>query len=542
MDGMGNLVSKSLIAAEFTGGSSRYRLLDTTRGYAHEKLAESGEATEASRRHALYYLELLDRAAHPDATGHAGVGGAREHIGNVRAGLDWCFAQGGDEEVGIALAAAAVPLLVEMSLLSECCGWAKRALAALTDATRGTRSEINLQAALGHSLMFTEGNSERVRLCLARGAELARALDEPLMELRLLGSLHLFHERTGNYHGAVEFAERSDVVARAIGHPAALAASASFLGLSQHLVGNHADARALLEESLTQHAISQQSKTIHFGFDYRNRSRITLARHLWLVGEGDKAAALAEQTIADAARLRHPVTLCIALIWGITVFLWNGDTANSEAKISSFLDHARKHSLNPYNAVGLGYTGELCVQRGEGEAGVAFLEAALATLHAACYELVSTTFTISLAQGLAGSGRTADALAKIDETITLIERNGDLLYLPEALRTKGAILAGHGLDDSGAAETCYRQALDMARRQSALAWELRTATSFARLRRDQGRPGEAVDILAPVHARFCEGFGTADLIAAASLLAELEAVGASGSSAVATPSLLEGMG
>ena len=521
VDGIGNLISKSLIAAEFTGGSSRYRLLDTTRRYTHEKLVECGEAAAAARRHASYYHALLRRIADPETATPEGVGGAQEHIGNVRAALAWCFADGGDENLGVALASAAVPLLVELSLLSECCGWAERALSTLTDATRGTTHEINLQAALGHSLMFTEGNSERVRECLTRGTDLARSLDEPLMELRLLGSLHLFNERTGNYHGAVEFARRSDIVARAIGHPAALAAAGSFVGLSQHLVGNHAEARALLEESLAQNSLSQQSKAIHFGFDYRNRSRITLARHLWLVGEADKAAALAEQTIADAARMRHPVTLCIALIWGITVFLWNGDTDNSENKISSFLDHARKHSLNPYNAVGLGYAGELCVQRGEGEAGVAYLESALATLHAARYELVTTTFMMALAQGMAASGHEAEALAKIEETIALIEANGDLLYLPEAIRIKGAILVGDGVDDGGSAEACYIRALDLARQQSALAWALRTATSFARLRRAQGRSEEAVQILAPVLARFSEGFGTADLLAAKSLIEEM---------------------
>jgi predicted ATPase len=81
----------------------------------------------------------------------------------------------------------------------------------------------------------------------------------------------------------------------------------------------------------------------------------------------------------------------------------------------------------------------------------------------------------------------------------------------------------HG-DEPGAAalaEGHFARAIALARAQSALAWELRAATSFARLRRDQGRVDEARELLMPVYARFTEGFGTADLRAAKGLLEQL---------------------
>jgi predicted ATPase/DNA-binding winged helix-turn-helix (wHTH) protein len=516
LDCIGNLISKSLVAADLSGSRPRYRLLDTTRAYVREKLSETGEARDVARRHALHFLAVLESgSASPDTPEES----ARDHLGNVRAALAWSFSEEGDPEVGTRLAAAAVPLLVELSLLAECCVWASRGIDALNEATRGTLREINLQGALGHSLMFTEGNSERVRDCFRRGVDLARRLDQPLMELRLLGGLHLYNERTGNYHGAVEFAERSDVVARGIGHPAALAAAGSFLGLSQHLVGNHQAARVLLHKALAP--VSPQTNSIHFGFDYRNRSRITLARHHWLVGEVDQATALAEQTIADAARLRHPVTLCIALIWGITVGLWAGDTEGSEQKIEEFASHARKHSLNPYSAVGTGYRGELCVLRGDGATGVALLTEALEMLHAARYELVTTTLMIALAQGLAMTERWGEALEVVDETLALVETNGDLLYMPEVLRTRAVILARNGRGNIPGAEEDFLRAIDLARRQSALSWELRTATSLASLWAAQGRVDDALALLSPVYARFTEGFSTRDLRTAEALLASL---------------------
>jgi tetratricopeptide (TPR) repeat protein len=341
------------------------------------------------------------------------------------------------------------------------------------------------------------------------------------MELRLLGSLHLFNERVGNYHGAVEFAERANEVAKALGHPAAVAAAGSFCGLSQHLLGNHSSARALLDAALAQCGGSPQVKEIHFGFDYRNRSRITLARHLWLTGEVDEAAALAERTIEDAAELGHPVTLCIALIWGITVFLWNGDVENSSDKIERFLAHARKHSLEPYNAVGVGYQGELCILRGEGAAGIRHLEAALGALHAARYELVTTTFMIALAQGYLMTGKATKALGTIEETLRLIEANGDLLYLPEAFRTKGSILASGSVGDAGGAEECFCSSLALAEGQSALSWQLRTAVSFAKLRAQQGRHEEARGLLGPVLAQMASQTASADIGAARELLVSL---------------------
>jgi predicted ATPase len=217
--------------------------------------------------------------------------------------------------------------------------------------------------------------------------------------------------------------------------------------------------------------------------------------------------------------LRHPVTFCIALIWGITVALWTGDEECSEKLIGTFVAHARKHSLNPYTAVGMGYEGELRVLQGDAETGVALLREALETLHSARYELVTTTLMISLSQGLAMMKRWDDALEVIDETMRLVEANGDLLYLPEVLRTKGLILAEEGAGDIVAAEEAFRMALECARRQAALSWELRAATSFARLRASQGRLEDAEALLAPVYGRFTEGFRTRDLRIAGAVLA-----------------------
>jgi predicted ATPase len=110
-------------------------------------------------------------------------------------------------------------------------------------------------------------------------------------------------------------------------------------------------------------------------------------------------------------------------------------------------------------------------------------------------------------------------LAQISEAQRLAEATEVKWVLAETLRLRGDLLAQTG--DRMAAEASYRQALALAQQQSAKLWELRAATSLVRLWREQGRRGEARDLLAPIYGWFTEGFDTADLQDAAKLLAEL---------------------
>jgi predicted ATPase/DNA-binding winged helix-turn-helix (wHTH) protein len=520
VDAVAVLVAKSLLSANAGDTMTRYRLLDTTRAYALTKLVDAGEADATAQRHAVYYRDFFEQveAGPPTSPQSGGLAANAEHLGNVRAALEWCFLQCGDLGLGTALAASAARLFVETSLLIECYRWTERALAALDDATRGTRREMALLAALGVSLMFTKGNSEQVHAAYTRGLELAEQLDDQLNQLRLLGRLHIFHERSGDFHSALAFAQRGEAVAKEIGDPVGIAAARSLLGLSYHLIGNQADARTHLEAALVQPPASQHINTIHFGFHHRNRARIALARTLWLLGSPDQAVRVARQTIDEAAAIGHPVTLCIALIWAVSVFHWIGDWVSAEESIERFIAHANRHSLAPYYAVGLGVKGELSVKRGDTDAGMDMLRCSLETLHADRYELLTTAFKSTLAEGLAITGRLDQALAMVDETISLVERNGDLFNMPELLRIKGEFLASIG--DSHQAEVCFLRSLELAGRQSALGWELRTATSLARMRAGQDR-GEARAALAVIYGRFNEGFETADLKATKQLLDDM---------------------
>jgi predicted ATPase len=517
------LVMKSLVAADTSQPATRYRLLDTTRAYALGKLLEGEDADQAALRHAIYFLELLDRTDtdRPLTSHRKAFSNFGEHLGNVRSALEWSFLERGDARVSIALAAASSRLFLELSLLSECSRWAERAITRLDETSRGTRLEMELQAALGLSSMFTRGNSEQAGTALKRGLVLAGELGDMHNELRLLGRLHIFHERIGDFRVALEYAKRGEALAQKIGDPVGVAEARSALGISRHLDGDGANARLHLEAALVELPASTRIDAFHWGFDYRNRARIALARALWLEGLSHQALMVSRETVEEAQAFNHPVTLCIALIWAVSVFLWNGDLDGAEQSIDRFIDQADRHSLAPYQAVGRGVKGELMVRRGEPETGVSQLRAALATLHVLRYELLTTAFMTAIAEGLAMMGRFDEAITAIDETIAVVERNGDLFTMPELLRIKGSILVSAQRFGPFEAEACFLTSLDLAARQSALAWELRTATSLALLRAGQGRRDEAREVLAPIYARFTEGFDNADLTAARNLLNDL---------------------
>ena len=109
----------------------------------------------------------------------------------------------------------------------------------------------------------------------------------------------------------------------------------------------------------------------------------------------------------------------------------------------------------------------------------------------------------------------------LTEALALVDTTDERWYAPELHRLKGVLLLQQHADHQAEAEACFYHALELARNQQAKSFELRTATSLARLWQQQGKRQEAHDLLAPVYGWFTEGFDTADLQEAKALLEEL---------------------
>jgi predicted ATPase len=243
-----------------------------------------------------------------------------------------------------------------------------------------------------------------------------------------------------------------------------------------------------------------------------------LARALWLGGYPDQAAQAARTYLEEAGATDHPIVLCIALVDTASVFVWNGDLGYAARIVDQLLTRADEHALEPYRAIGLGWKGEVEHRRGDLESGITLMRDGLEQLGVDRRQLLGLIFSTHLAEALAATGDFEPALTLIDDALTEAETRGASYRLPEMLRIKAEILSSMPQGNAGEVDDCLRRSLDLARRQSAVSWELRTSTSLARLHAKRGRGGQARAALASVYERFTEGFATADLRKARQLL------------------------
>ena len=521
-----SLVKKSLLAAEVDKGGTCYRLLDATRAYVSAKLKDGAGFRNVAESHAQYFLGFIGKVDYEvssvsRAQRYAALG---VHLGNVRAALEWSFAEPVVSEISTALAAAAAKLFLELSLLTECRRWTEIAIERNRGATRviSPDLELELQAALGLSLMFTKGNSEEVRAAFARGHELAEQLGDLKNQVRLLGRQHIFLARNGNFRGAREIASRMILIANQWGDPLAIAEAHYAVGVSRHMDGENVAARFDFERALIG-ATSDLDNKFRFDYDYRTPAKIGLARTFWLLGLQKQAIAYASEAINEAKLSDHPVSQCIALIWAISVFKWNGDYESVELHIEGLLEIADRYSLVPYQAAGRAIRGELLIKRGASHSGIAILREALEDLNASRYKYLDTEFGLSLAEGQFSLGLLEQALDTIDSVIRSTEVNGELVLLPELLRYKAMILSSTHSPDVQACEQYFVRSISLAQEQSALPWELRTSVSFARFLLDQGRAARAQAVLLQVRSRLTQEFISEDVWAADRLLAECAA-------------------
>jgi predicted ATPase/DNA-binding winged helix-turn-helix (wHTH) protein len=520
IDAVLSLVAKSLISATVINQSTSYRLLDTTRAYAAAKLAERGEADRIARRHAIFYSNFLEHDEIIQSLfGEHDLSGYAPHIGSVRAALGWALSDRGDVAVGIKLAAWAAPLFIGLLLLEECRGWSERALAALDDASRGTKQEMILQEAVALSSMFTRGNSDQVRAAIERGLALAEAFQDRARQLRLLAGLNLFLARLGDIRGALAVAERAGVIAQAVKHPAGAVWAEWLVGNAHHLLGNQAAAQLHCERGMALVVEVGAFYANFLDFDSRIRVLINLARTLWLRGFSDQGLRIAQKAIDEGAGRDNPFPNCVSLVYASMLLLWTGDLQRAGDLIEQLIVHAGRYSLAPYRAAGIALKGELAIARDEPEVGLDLLRGALETLHAQQYNLLIPGFIGALAEGLRKTEQFEEALFAINGAIARATDSGVEMDLPELLRIKSEILVAQ--HDRESAMNCLTEALAVARAQSALAWELRSTTALARLLSEDGQRDQARHTLALVYDRFTEGFETADLKLARALLEDL---------------------
>jgi predicted ATPase len=443
------------------------------------------------------------------------------HIGNVRAALEWAFSADGDVAAGVELATWAAPLFIGLSLLEECVRWCERALACLDDADRGTRKEMILQEALALSSMYISGNADQVRAAIERGLALEEAFGDRRHQLRLLYGLYRLLMRLGDFRAALAAAQQSATLGEGAQDPAGLVVADFMLGTCYHFMGDQAAAQFYGERGMARAAEPGMATPNFFGFDRRVYAPISLARTLWLRGFSDRACSML-RTAIDEAGNRDPLTVCVALSSAMPVFLWSGDFRTAGEHADRLIECAGRHSIEPYRASGIGLKGMLAIARDDVEAGVDLVQTALAILSAKNLTYYLTLFAGTLADGLRMTGQVEEALLTVNGAIARAANCGSTYDMPELLRIKAQILADMPRYGPASAMSCVTEAIDIARVQSALALELRSTMTLARMLSEGGQRDQARHQLGLVYDRFTEGFQTADLRLARARLQELQ--------------------
>jgi predicted ATPase len=511
-DALVNLVAKSLVGADVSGEVTYYRLLELTRTYAGEKLAQTNQAAPLARRHAVYCCAILKNAESDweKLSKSEWLSTYAGWIGDVRAALDWAFAPGGDPALGIALTAASTPLWFALSLVTEFQERGERALAAIGGTSPADPEiEMKLNVSLGAAAFSTRGSAPGMSERYARALELAQRLDATTYQLRALWGLAGERYVQGDYDAALAYTEQFSRLVEESGDPSAALVRDRMMALGLHLVGRQAEARPFAERALNHPAAA--IRTAHKSFhEYDNRvaARSHLARILWLQGYQDRAAALAKDGVAHGLSLNYPPGLCYVLVYAACpIAFWTGDMSAARHYVELLLEQSKNLSY------GYWQSWRQCFQQALdlGAEGSDGFEDRLLALRAAAPGALYVDTLSTLREEIAGP----QAMARI-------ENGRETWCMAEVLRAVacGRLKQG-GPDAADTAQSLLLSSLNIARRQGALSWELRSATSLARLWQTQRRDAEVRDLLAPVCGRFSEGFATADLGAARRLLGEL---------------------
>ncbi len=491
LNGLGELLAKSMLTSDEQDELVHYRLLDTTRAYAQERLRESGELPHALRLHAQHCEQLTQQmqAAWETTDALRWVRRYGRRIDDIRAALDWAFSVSGDAELGVRLTVASSTLFYQMSLIGE---YRERLQSAIWEITRRPRSsalsELQLSGALGHTLMHTEGITPRVAASFERAYELSGEIESPFWRAKAVGGMWLLRIAQNDLAAALDFESRFQ---RA--QPDGLDRGAAYAHAKNlHLAGRHEEFCQHVRIALDAPQINGRLSHVTLQANRRLAFQMLMCRTLWLQGLSDAALVLATST-ADSASEDNSVMYAVSMAFGICpVLLWRGDNELARHWIERLLAHTERHGLMYMRSWGT------------------------------CYQRIH--------QARVGSGTLLDLQrdaplwpSLLDNALTLhdsvidkgaLERADQGLLTwntPEVWRRQGErLLAADGAERRTEAEALFRRALALAHSQGGLAWELRAATSLARLQQDRGDFGTARETLAPVIQRFTEGHQTVD--------------------------------
>ena len=392
--------------------------------------------------------------------------------------------------------------------------------------------ELQIRLALGAALQSTKGyGAEEVQQAYQRAGELCQRLGETPHLFPALMGLWSFAVGRGEWQRSLELAEKNLRLAQSIAAPAQLARSWRGLGHVQYFLGRFDDARENLERAI---ALTGDSEPRLDTFTYMSNigveARSALAWTLELIGYPDQAFAMARKALALAERLGNVADVIYATYFAAVLYGFRQEWANAESWSRRTVELASEHGLPYYVATGTHLHGAALAEQGRFDEGLSMMQTGVATSLAIGVEAGLTGMYLMIAENAVKAGQFRIAGDAIADGFRFAKMKDEHAWEPELHRVKGELALEQFRRGQGVkgvkrgekdAEESFLAADEMARGQGSRKWQLRAASSLSNLWKQQKKKKEARQVLSTAYGRFTEGFETAELKAAKSLLAQL---------------------
>jgi class 3 adenylate cyclase/predicted ATPase len=383
------------------------------------------------------------------------------------------------------------------------------------------QQELVLQTTVGVPLIAIKGMAApEVERAYARARQLCQQVGDTPQLFPTLFGLWWFYEVKPDLGAAYELARQLLNLAGQADDSALLIQAHRAMGQTLFWLGEFSSARSHLEQAIARYDPQlHRSLATTYGEHAGVITRGFTAHVLWYLGYPDRALEAMREALSIAAELTHPWALVMINAFAALLRAYRREPHLVQQPAESVLKLAREHELAFFVGHATVLRGWARVQQGEGEEAIADIRRGIAAYRATGAELESSYWLALLAEACATGDAVEEGLAALTEALDLVASTGVRFYHAELFRLKGEMLLKRA--EPKQAQASFREAIRVASNQHAKLLELRAATSLARLWRNQGKPQQARELLAPVYGWFTEGFDTRDLKEAKTLLEEL---------------------
>jgi predicted ATPase len=421
------------------------------------------------------------------------------------------------------------------SALAEAAAQLTRALeqiATLPGTPALRREQIKLQVALitpfihvkGYAAVETKAAAERARLMIEQAEALGEPPEDPLLLFSVLYAFWAANLVAFNGDVICDLAAQFLALAEKQRATAPLMIGHRLMGMSLLFTGDIAEGREHLDQAIALYDPAEHRPlATRFGVD----AGVAILSHrsfaLWLLGYPEAALRDTDDALKNAREMDQAATLMFALAYATIPYTLCGNYAAAAAYAQEVVALAEEKGSRFWKARGMMNQGCVLALTGRASDAIEMLISGITAYQATGAVLYMPLYLPHLARVHAELGQFEEAWRCVGEAMTAVETTKEKWREAEIHRTAGELKLMSPEPDAAKAEAHFERAIAIAREQKAKSWELRAATSMARLWRDQGKRQQARELLAPIYGWFSEGFDTLDLKQAKALLDELHA-------------------